>query len=85
MNLDCNYVPLIGPVKQNITNKKVRLATLEEQFCEQKARDAITDMYQKGLERDWRGVYPTIRYYEEAVKFPTKATCSPLKRRILSE
>ena len=74
MNLDCNYNPLIGPVKDNIKNKTIkRLARPEELFCTPKAKDAISDMYEKALKRDWQGVYPTIRYYEEAVKFPAKA------------
>lgn len=74
MNLDCNYTPLIGPIKQNITNKNIsRIARSEEIYCSEKVKDAVDAMYEKALKRDWQGVYPTIRYYEEAVKFPTKA------------
>lgn len=74
MNLDCNYNPLIGPLKDNVKNKTIkRMARPEETFCAPKVRDALDNMYEKALKKDWQGVYPTIRYYEEAVKFPARA------------
>lgn len=74
MNISSNYTPLIGPIKDNTINKTVlRIVKTEETFCHEKVRDAVSKMYDKALNKDWTGVYPTIKYYEEAVKFPAMA------------